>query len=392
MGENRFTRDLYATARAKYDIGDVGTKHTTKAAEQKARSTGKLETLVDPSSFGVVRLSLPRVEKLDNGQYELLVGAPMPVETRVDTTGSMGGNVDVALDILPDAFESWTRVLPGYDLQIATGIFGDVSDNFPLCRPQFEMVADKIVGQLSMMVPERDGGDMPEDPDLGIFGGAYLVRAYINRIGLKRYDFTVTDAPGRGMVSGDQLKRVYGEEVFDKVVENGHRDLMPLNEKDGHFSLLGTIELKDIWDDLLQQAHAFVLLVTDRAGNVSSQAAKFWEGIAGKSRVIVLPDMKLLPQVQAVIIGLTEGTLKLTKVPEFLREFNLDDDIIEKILGAVINVPHSVQSRLQQYSTLPQKGDIFEGKPDVWNDKHLHPVKKTEHEPVAVSDEEDDWK
>lgn len=69
------------------------------------------------------------------------------------------------------------------------------------------------------MVPGRSGFDAPEDPDIGIFGGAYLTRAYINRIGLKRYDFTVTDAPGRGVIAINDLKKIYGDEVFNKVKE-----------------------------------------------------------------------------------------------------------------------------------------------------------------------------
>ena len=134
MGREVFTRSTYKAVKA--DKG-VGEREVTKRAEQRAKSTGKLDPLVDPSGFGVIRLSLPRVEQKDD-IWEMLVGCPVPVETRVDTTGSMGGNVDVAMRVLPDAFESMSEVLGGYDIHIATGIFGDVSDMFPLCRPQCE--------------------------------------------------------------------------------------------------------------------------------------------------------------------------------------------------------------------------------------------------------------
>ena len=98
-------------------------------------------------------------------------------------------------------------------------------------RKSFAMQAQKIADQLTMMVPERDGGDLPEDPDIGIFGGAYLCRHYINRIGLKGYDFTITDAPGRGLIDSRQLRRVYGDEVFDKCVDNGHGNKIYSNIK-----------------------------------------------------------------------------------------------------------------------------------------------------------------
>lgn len=376
MGRDVFTRAVYASARSEYGLGDIGSKHTTKRAEQQATSSGKLEPLVDPSGFGVIRLSLPRVEKKDDGRYEMLVGTPMPIETRVDTTGSMGGNVDIALDVLPEAFDCWSRVLGGYDIQVATGIFGDVCDRFPLCRPQFEMDADKIVQQLSLMVPERSGGDAAEDPDLGIFGAAYLTRAYINRLGFKRYDFTVTDTPGRGCVSEDNLTRVFGSNVFEKASENGHS-----------ITTKSTISLVDIWEDLLNNAHAFVLLVGS-----SYSARSFWDNNVGKSRVINLPSTKLLPQVQAVIIGITEGTLMLNDVPDFLREFNVNNVDIDKICDSMVDLPFGVQAQHQSYHKMPKKGDLFDGKPDVWEDKNLWPSESQVEQSVVATDEEDDWK
>jgi len=379
MGKNTFSRSMYASYKAEKGIGD---RAVTAKAEQQAKKIGKLEPLVDPSGFGVIRLSLPRVEKLDNDQWELSVGVPIPIETRVDTTGSMGHNVDVAMKVLPDAFECWKSVLDGYDLQVATGIFGDVSDNFPLCRPQFEMETQKIVDQLTLMVPEKDGGDTPEDPDLGIFGGAYLVRAYINRIGLKRFDFTVTDAPGRGRIAEDQLIRVFGEKVFEKVSENGHQ-----------MNVRGSLELGDVWSDLLDQAHAFVLQVPSPGSTKS-----FWLDIVGKDRLVVLPDTKFLPHVQGAIIGLTEGTLTLTDIADFLKEFNMNQRDIDRVCESVANIPIGAQSQLPNYEKCPVKGDRFAGKPDVWEDKNIWPVDSAEvdddvedEDAVAATEEEDDW-
>lgn len=379
MGKNVFTRSTYTSARSTYCVGDVGTKGTTIKAEQKAFASGKLEPLVDPSGFGVVRLSLPRVTKLDDGRYELNVGVPMPIENRIDTTGSMGGNVDIALDILPDAFDSWREMLNGYDIQVATGIFADCCDRFVLCRPQFEMDADKIVGQLSMMVPERGGGgNGGEDPDYGLFGAAYLTRAYINRIGLKGYDFTVTDEPGRGRISDDQLRRVFGDEVFKKAAENGH-----------NVEFSGTMYTSDIWEALLNRAHAFVLIVD---GHANSSARRFWIDMVGPGHVINLPSMQVLPQVQAAIIGLTEGTLQLSEVSEYLQKSEIDSRFIDLIQDSLVDIPVAAQQQAESFSKLPKKGDIFDGKPDVWKDENLWPSERAEEVAVTVSDEEDDWK
>lgn len=350
---------------------------STARAEQQAKRTGKLDPLVDPAGFGVIRLSLPRVEKKKVGgkeMWELLVGTPMPVETRVDTTGSMGGNVDVAVRVLPNAFESWGSVLKGYDVQVATGIFGDVGDQFVLCRPQFEMEALKIVKQLTLMVPEKDGGDTPEDPDLGIYGGAYLCRHYINRIGLKGYDFTVTDAPGRGRIDPKVVKRVFGDEAYDKVKENGH--------KVDHRS---TIMLEDVWNDLLDRAHAFVLQVGS-----SREMTEFWTARVGQNRLVKLPSTEFLPQVQGAIIGLTEGTLELSSVHSYLCECNMDKDDASRVTDSLCNIPIGAQAALPNFSKIPQQGDLFEGKPDVWEDTNLWPVAAAE----ATDDEddkEDEW-
>jgi hypothetical protein len=385
MGKTVFTRSLYSSARAAEGV--TSDRAVTRRAEQKAKSTGKLEPLVDPAGFGVIRLSLPRVEERSDGKWEMLVGCPMPIETRVDTTGSMGGNVDVAMRVLPDAFESFAKVLEGYDPHVATGIFGDVyADQFALCRPQFEMQADKIVKQLTLMVPEKNGGDGEEDPEFGIFAGAYFCRHYINRIGLKGYDFTVTDAPTHGRVGPNELEKVFGDKVWEKLEENGHQ------LKKG-----GTFDLSDIFSSLLDRAHAFVLLV-------EGQARSYWVSQVGKNRVVNLPDTEYLPHVQAAIIGLTEGTLLLNDVAAFLQKIgNMNESQAKRTAETMVDIPIGAQSQLPNFEKRPMKGDLFDGKPDVWKDENLWPSQRagesdTDALRESVTDyvaggekEEDDW-
>ncbi len=332
----------------------------TRLAEERANNTGKLDPLVDPAEYGVIRLSLPRVEKLPNGFFQLTVGTPMAVETRVDTTGSMGGNVDVVLRVLPDAFGLCGHVLPGYDVQMALGIFGDCWDRFVLCRPQFEMEAHKLVQQLSLMAPQRGGGgNGGEDPHYGIFGAAYLTRSYANSIGLKRYDFTLSDEPARDDFSESQLRRIFGEQVFEKARENGF-DINSTN-------LPSTSE---VVTDLLTRAHAFFLEV--ETGDPRTHS--FWTRVLGHERVVVLPRTELLPQVKAVIIGLTEGTLELGSVADFLQENNVSREDARAITRSVSNIPIGAQSILPNFDRRPQKGDVFREKPDVWNETNLWPI------------------
>lgn len=362
MGRDVFSREAYRSVSERL-VPEKGP--VTARAEQKARDTGKLNPLVDPAGYGVIRRSLPRLERQSNDLWLLTVGTPMPIETRVDTTGSMGHNVDVAFHVLPRMYELCAGVLPGYDVQIATGIFGDVQDKFVLCRPQFEMVADKIVEQITLMVPEGAGGDIPEDPHYGLFGAAYLTRAYLNQIGLRRYDFTVSDAPARDLLDESQLRRIFGEEVFKRVAENGYR----IDER----TLPNTAEVVAA---LLESAHAFFLQV----GNLP-QATSFWTKVFGKERVVVLPNTELLPQVQATIIGLTEGTLDLQSVKGFLMDNNVREDDAERIIRSVANIPIGAQAALPNFGKRPQKGDLFKDKSDLWPVSQGE-VPESEEEPV----------
>ena len=349
MGFRRFTEEGYTLSYATY----VPTRGpATARAEEQARITGKLDPLVDPAEYGIVRSSRMRFEERTDGLFTVTIGCPATVETRLDTTGSMGGMVDDALKGLKNLYLLVQQVLPGSDLQVAIGIFGDCDDpQFVLCRPQFEMEAEKIVRQLTLMVPEGGGcANWGEDPHYGIFGSAYLTDAYINRIGLKGYDFTVTDEPARDHLREHQLVRIFGKDVFDKVAENGHlvdrRDLP---------------DTKQVVDKLLERAHGFVLSVGDRYN-----AVRFWQQMYGPERVILLPDINYVAHAQAAIVGLTEGTLNLEEVEPFLRRNGVDNFAARQLMRSVVNIPLGAQAALPNFDRRPKAGDVFRTKTDLW--------------------------
>lgn len=351
MGDRVLSRTSYNSAVKKH-VDDSGP--STRRGAEEVKKTGKLNQLVDPAEYGAIRRSLPRFDKLETGFFKMTIGVPMAVETRLDTTGSMGRNVDKAIRVLPDTYELCAKMLSGYDLQIAIGIFGDCEDNFVLCRPQFEMEAEKIVEQLTLMAPEGNGGgNGGEDPQYGLFGAAYLTSAYINRIGLKGYDFTVSDEPARYQISERQLTRIFGNQVFEKVVENGFQidnNNLPTT--------------KEIAEELLKRAHAFFLEVEGWGPGTH----KFWTDIFGPERVVVLPKIELLPHVQAVIIGLTEGVLSLSDAKQFLMDNAVSESDAQSIVRSVANIPIGVQAVLRSKldRSLPQKGDLFKEKTDLW--------------------------
>lgn len=355
MGKKTSSRESFSSAASAARSASRGAPVTGKA-EQKAKETGELNPLVDPKGYGLIRESRPRFEEITSGplagKFRMTVGTPLAIEKRLDTTASMGDNVDRALEVMPHAFEYYPLVAPGYDVQLSFSTFNDIGDPIVLCRSQFEMEAEKIVAQLTYMIPCRDGGDVPEDPHYGLFGAAYLTSAYINRIGLKGYDFTITDAPARDLLDKRQLVRIYGDEVFTRCADNGH-------EIDAKH--LPTTE--EVVQALLKRAHAFVFMVSNRG---DSRHGAFWKRLYGSNRVIELPNINLLPQVQTAVIGLTEGVLTLRGLKEYLRSVQTPDREIPAIERSLANIPIGAQASLPNYSKRPKADDIFETKQSLW--------------------------
>ncbi|MCX6795501.1 MAG: hypothetical protein NT165_02105 [Candidatus Falkowbacteria bacterium] len=94
---------------------------------------------------------------------------------------------------------------------------------------------------------------------------------------------------------------------------------------------------------------------------------RYWEGIFGPERVIVLPETELLPEVQAAIIGLTEGTLTLETVEEFLTsQAKINSTQASQIKRAVAGIPLCAQMLLPNFEIIPMKGDKFANKRDLW--------------------------
>lgn len=350
MGKDRSSKEVYT--RMASEAKKTGS--ATSAGEQRHKEGKGLHELVDPKGYGVIRRSLTWLEPDPKGGFFLLRGVAMLEETRLDTTGSMGNNVEIAMRVLPQTYELLVvgpgAVLGRYDVQMITSIFGDVVDDYVLCRSQAEM--DKAIAeQMTLMVPEGKGGDADEDPQYGLFGAAYLTKCSISDYGLKSYDFTVTDARGRNHLSAATLKRVFGDSVFEKVAENGHQ----INANN-----LPTT--KEVVQDLLKISHAFLLQVGD-----DHSVGSFWQNIFGRERVVVIPRAELLPEVKAAIIGLTEGNLSLQNLGEFLKkEANLSQSDAENIRRAVAGIPIGAQALLPGFDKIPLAGAKFANKGDIW--------------------------
>ncbi len=348
MGYRNFSRESFAGTKAKVDAAAGDTSY---AGRQEIKKTGKLHPLVDPAGYGLIRRSLPRYVELPDGRFHNVAGIPMPVETLFDTTGSMGGNVELAFRSLPTLYDLLASgkmpVLGRYDPQLANAIFGDVVDDFILSRSQFEM-DEKTAEQLTLMVPERSGGDSEEDPEYGLFGAAFLTDAFIVRYGFKSYHSMVTDATSHGHIDKKNLVRVFGDTVFDQVKENGYT-IDPKNLPD-------TV---DIVRELKKRTHAFMI-------SVGRGCANYWSRYYDAERVVVVDSTAHLAYVQAALIGLTEDVYDLQSLPDQLVQSGCDRHVARDIQRAVAGIPIGEQKQAKHWKELPGKGGVYAQKQDLW--------------------------
>lgn len=367
MGKNTLSRDTYTSVSDRATRG--GTRSATNDAEERVRQGRGLDPLVDPKGpahLGPIRRSLPRFDK--QGDFWLLTrGIPMAEETLLDTTGSMGENVDIAFKVLPHSYEMLTSgsrpIMSRYDPQIASAIFNDVDDgpNVPvLCRTQFEM-DEKIALQMTRLVPGRNGcGNGKEDSQFGLFAAAYFTAAAINQYGLKYYHFTVSDEPTVDTINLSWLKRIFGEDVLEHIKANGF-----------DFTAKDLPDTAKVVTDLQARAHAFFLQVGDR-----SDVKRQWLDLYGADHFVMLPGggTHHLHYVKAIICGLTEGVLDLNTAAEFLQEHKIPASDAKRIVRAVAHIPLGAQTLFPNFDKLPKAGDLFSSKTDLWpTDKNAIP-------------------
>ncbi len=351
MGTGRYSNEAYQTSVNNFTQDG---KSKTYRGEETVKETWKLHQLIDPAGYGVIRQSNLRLNPLEEGGYIVPVGAPSTMEYRLDTTGSMGSNVARAIAKLPLICGLTEMVMPeGRDLWYCASIFADAEDKFVLCRGHFEVLAERMIEQLTLMYPERGGkGNGGEDPQYGLFGAAYLTDTYLYNIGLKSMDFTITDEPMHPWITKENLIRVFGQSVFEKCQENGY-DITPKNIPNN----------QEVVHELLKRTHGFVLLVDSAQDTRLSQ---HWESYYGKERVIQLYDIDHLPHIMAATTGLTEGTLDLVSCSEFLRSSgDLSKDDARRLTGTISHIPLNAQCNLPNYHKLPKAGDFFLNKTDL---------------------------
>ena len=176
-----------------------------------------------------------------------------------------------------------------------------------------------------------------------MFARAYLTDAYTNRIGLKGYHFIVTDEPYHNSLEKDQIKRIFGNDIF--TAELAKMSRLP--------------SVTRMVKELKSKTHQFILLLDGQYGDEH----EMWSSLCGKESVIRISSTRQLPKIISAIIGLAEGTLDIAGIGEYLGKDRSSDLIaqLSKIdIGAQARLRHALPH------PVPKAGDIFANKTDLW--------------------------
>lgn len=376
----KFSTTVYESKKSA--VTDGGKKSLTQKAEERYQQDGTLDPLIDPKGpphLGPVRYAWSRFEQTGD-LWRLPCGIAMAVERLIDTTGSMQDNIDRAFENAPILYQMLgggkMPVLGRYDPQLATAIFGDIYDWIrekkpTLCRTQFEF-DERMATQMASMIPSRLGwGNGKEDPQYGLFAALVFTNCSAERYGLKTYHFTASDEPTAMDLNMRCLKTILGDDVLARAQENGYK-----------FDSRCLPDTAEIVAALKQKRHAFFLQVP---GAEDSRVRNQWTKLYGKEYVVFLTEgTRYLSHVQALIIGLTEGTLSLLTAKEFLKEWKVPKQDASEIIASVEHIPIGAQRLCPNFGKIPLAGTVFENKGDLWP---IDPALAAGKDPAADSRE-----
>ena len=151
------------------------------------------------------------------------------------------------------------------------------------------------------------------------------------------------------------MERVFGEHVWEEIAANGNPQITKYEFPDN----------QSIVAELHKKMHAFAIV--RKAYYRGDRTTASWEKLYGKDRVVEIDDTHCLPQIQAAIIGLTEGVLQPMDVEKYLRNHEVSNDNIAAAMPGLRRIKFGAQRILAENAGyhIPQKGDIFAEKTDL---------------------------
>lgn len=374
----------------------------TDPGKQRTRQGLGLDPLVDPKTHGCSRESVNLLVQQPDGTWKLIYGVAMGVKTGLDTTGSVGQeNIDTAFRVIPTTqkllVSSQTRpgLLARYHAQFATAMIQDQRDNYAHAHTEFEP-DNEVDNQMRKLDVNCAGGDGQEEYLHDLWYTAYRIKTSIRRYGLKPYYFIVGDERGRSYLSPRWIERTFGITIQSPLATTDldKYDYAPENLDGWMPQRYPNIELSELSPRVLGQKvleswHPFFLQIGSRPHTTA-----WWRDILGENRLITLPSVDSIAEIQAVIIGLTESTLNLQEVPDFLMEVaGISREEARRVQQAVSHIPMRAQALLPNFNKIPPAGSIFKNRDDLWPIGHENENPNAEAEGVTTpgQSEEINW-
>ncbi len=352
MGKREHVRTFDEAAYAATVRGMASRREGVHDAGRKVlQQTGALHPFVNVrQNRGSRNAMIP--DATDSTKFELANGIALPIVALFDGTGS----TSEWLDLFFHAAQQQDALLKGartrYNTQVATGVVQDVCDPTPVVQlSQFES-DHRVAEQVRLLQPASAGGDAPEDYELGLAAGLFLETDFWDHYGMRGYFTLTADEIGRGFVTPDLVREHLGQDL--KIQS----------------SRLTTEELCRM---LLEKWHVFFLQVP-YGGDLLRQTTRWWTHALGSGRVITVPDPRLLAEIRAALVYVTEAQQPNQKgLGEFLNA-GVDqshpltaqdlDNVWRQVNAAEEHF--GMQARHPDYGILPKPGDKFANYRHAW--------------------------
>lgn len=332
FSSKKFSEDLSKMRARREKVHDKG--------EEVYRRTGKMDPLVSVQGCKV-RKSQFAFTRNPDGTFTLVNGYKRPYMNSTDGTGSFAEYIARAFEASPKIYGMLEANANGnHQMDFSFSVFQDRDDRHDVIQvPEFES-DNRFAEHMKLLVPDRAGGDTPEDYDVGIWYAANMVEADIFRYGGKGYFTLLLDAPGRGVVEKRLIKRTIGCELQSDV------------------------STRDVWNQLQEKFHSFVVVFG------SSSTASWWRSHIGHSSVIEAPHADLFAEVQAGLVYVTDNQNPTENgLYDFLRKGQGSTvtkrdalQIFEAYKRA--NVEFGANAKLKL--DLPKPGSVFQHMTDLW--------------------------
>jgi len=340
------------------DTRSVGTfdskKHEAVKAEIRARAE-KVETVGrsyyertghmpdNVSCKGTIRKS----QNVLSPEGILAYGIKKVIADCSDTTGSMGDNVERAFDAMSVFSDVMVGAFPDFHWDYAAGIMQDIDDSHGVCQfAQFES-DNRRTDRMRELVPDRNGGDSPEDY-------RFLMRYLADR---SRLDVNRYGGRGYAMFVLDQVDRDYALTAGDVKSHLGY---------DLQGSSCTTL---DVWTALKRKFYPYILQVGSGGAGRRNEVTNWWERTV-KDPVIVVDHLELLPWYKVGIVYMTEtATPSLDGLAKILANGNtrVSQSDVRVIWDAVKGIWSAGMEAKIEY---PEKGSKFDNRRHMWPEGH----------------------